>query len=322
VKRFIAVGAVLALIGVHAFVYKEQRDFEVFRLAGQRALDGQPLYVIDEADFAFRYAPICAWVFVPFALMPSSVARALWLLLSIAAVLRVLWIFARAEVVPVAILASPYIVVLLAFGQIDAVLIWLAAEGAWGISALFKPPFALVGAVKFSKVQAAILAVGLLISFRQFFSWLTLLSETTASRYCSMSNQGAFGIACQYFPERFTVPIALLLIAAVGGALIYYARDVQSRTAAAFYLTAFVTPLGWRANLLALIPCLAILVRRRARVLIVAALPVVLIYDVIGERAFYALLQWRFLGFVGLAVALATPIGSSAARDRTIASPP
>jgi len=228
----------------------------------------------------------------------------------------------------VAVLSAPYLIVLLAFGQIDAVLLWLAAESLWGVAALFKPPFVLVGLLHAWKRQWRIvtigtvtLALGLSMSCRQIFSWVSLVADTTASRYCSMSNQGVFGIACQYFGPRYTLPIALVIAALVLGAFALYARTDATRSAAAFYLTAFLTPLGWRANLLALIPSLFILVARRSKVLVLPVLAVILNYDLIGERAFYAFLQWRFLGFVGLAVALTTPIGSSAARDQTVVTP-
>jgi hypothetical protein len=63
-------------------------DFRAYWLAGQHLLAGAPLYpgpktILGLPD-EFRYLPIVALVFVPFALLPYSVALAIWTLLQVA----------------------------------------------------------------------------------------------------------------------------------------------------------------------------------------------------------------------------------------------
>src|SRR6266850_892135 len=58
-------------------------DFHAYWLAGRNLLSGAPLYP-DAATILglpdeFRYLPIVAILFVPFALMPYSVALAIWI---------------------------------------------------------------------------------------------------------------------------------------------------------------------------------------------------------------------------------------------------
>jgi glycosyl transferase family 87 len=63
-------------------------DFRAYWLAGQHLLTGAPLYPGPETILGlpdeFRYLPIVAIVFVPFALLPYGVALAIWTLLQLA----------------------------------------------------------------------------------------------------------------------------------------------------------------------------------------------------------------------------------------------
>jgi hypothetical protein len=63
-------------------------DFRAYWLAGQHLLAGAPLYPGPETILGlpdeFRYLPIVALVFVPFALLPYPVALAIWTLLQVA----------------------------------------------------------------------------------------------------------------------------------------------------------------------------------------------------------------------------------------------
>src|SRR5205823_5374890 len=95
---------------------------------------------------------------------------------------------------------------------------------------LFKPPLLLIGATHSRRAAGTglgIFALGLLLSFRQLFSWAHLLAETTSSRYCSPSNQGVFGIACQYAGPDRAVWVALFL--GLIGAAVAFAAAARSR---------------------------------------------------------------------------------------------
>src|SRR6266566_1985035 len=63
-------------------------DFRAYWLAGQHLLNGAPLYpgpntILGLPD-EFRYLPIVAILFIPFALLPYSVALAIWTVLQVA----------------------------------------------------------------------------------------------------------------------------------------------------------------------------------------------------------------------------------------------
>src|SRR5256714_9199801 len=57
-------------------------DFRAYWLAGQHLLNGAPLYPGPDTILGlpdeFRYLPIVAILFVPFALLPYSVALVIW----------------------------------------------------------------------------------------------------------------------------------------------------------------------------------------------------------------------------------------------------
>jgi alpha-1,2-mannosyltransferase len=83
----VLVFALLAAVMV-ASVLPGGYDFHAYWLAGQHLLSGAPLYpgsetILGEPD-EFRYLPIVALVFVPFALMPYPTALTLWTLLQAA----------------------------------------------------------------------------------------------------------------------------------------------------------------------------------------------------------------------------------------------
>ena len=63
-------------------------DFRAYWLAGQHLLSGAPLYPGSDTILGlpdeFRYLPIVAVLFVPFALLPYTVALAIWTFLEVA----------------------------------------------------------------------------------------------------------------------------------------------------------------------------------------------------------------------------------------------
>ena len=94
--------AVLALLALHAFVYKSaDTDYAIFARAGTRFVEGSALYRADDAapsdgsgwsDRTFKYTPASAAFFVPFGALPAGAGRMLYLLLSVAAlVVAALW---------------------------------------------------------------------------------------------------------------------------------------------------------------------------------------------------------------------------------------
>src|SRR5438552_3523700 len=86
-------GVVIAVLALGAAVVVASAlpagyDFRAYWLAGQHLLNGSPLYPGPDTILGlpdeFRYLPIVAILFVPFALLPYSVALAIWIVLQVA----------------------------------------------------------------------------------------------------------------------------------------------------------------------------------------------------------------------------------------------
>jgi hypothetical protein len=160
--------AVLAVaLGQHP---RRGLDFRVYLTAAERFLAGAELYPLSDGHMPFKYAPVAAPLFLPFALLPARLAVALWNLLSVAALAGVVRLTSRAAPGPGEASPWPWAPVLATvallpalnqeffYGQVDAVmllLLALAAVGAerrltWGpaaaftVAVLLKPPAGLL----------------------------------------------------------------------------------------------------------------------------------------------------------------------------------
>ena len=151
------------------------------------------------------------------------------------------------------------------------------------VAMLFKPPFALVGLVALARRQGRRLwvaaAAGVLLlalpalrygiggELEQLRAWRALLAASTSGLLCDPQNQSVFAVACSYLAApaavaRFAGSAAVLglaataAVAAAGGAIARQDRalGVFVTFAGALWLVAFLSPLGWRTNLLGMIP--------------------------------------------------------------------
>ena len=112
-RRLVAAGLItLAIAGIVAlYVLKiEGRmvDYEVYRRAAERAVDAAPLYRPDDGHYQFKYLPAFAVVVVPLALVPDSVARASWFVLSV--LLLVLLLRKTVSVLPERLHSRAYLI--------------------------------------------------------------------------------------------------------------------------------------------------------------------------------------------------------------------
>lgn len=83
---YISAGLLALLALAYGYrIHKEVQDFAVFYLTGQRALLVEPLYRESDGFEIFKYSPLFAFFVAPFALVPVMVAKQLWLLLNITA---------------------------------------------------------------------------------------------------------------------------------------------------------------------------------------------------------------------------------------------
>lgn len=92
--RLVPLGVALVLAGVAGVVLDQTRgllDLEVYRYGGRAVLDGVPLYGGRDpvTDLPFTYPPFAALVLVPVALVPGTVAAALWTALSVGGLVAV-----------------------------------------------------------------------------------------------------------------------------------------------------------------------------------------------------------------------------------------
>lgn len=70
----VAFMVVIYLTRVHA----EMVDFDVYRTAATRALDGQNLYRVTDGHYQYKYLPAFAFVMAPFSKMEFRYARLIW----------------------------------------------------------------------------------------------------------------------------------------------------------------------------------------------------------------------------------------------------
>ena len=68
----------LLVLAFLVHVRKDMSDFGVCVQAGRRVLDGETLYRVSDGHLQFKYAPVSACVFIPFALLPWKTAQAVW----------------------------------------------------------------------------------------------------------------------------------------------------------------------------------------------------------------------------------------------------
>jgi hypothetical protein len=90
---------ILAVVALAAAMYvtrvrSEMADFAVYRTAGIRAIDAEPLYRADDGHYQFKYLPAFALAMAPFALVDAETAKIAWYALSIA----LLWAFVAASI--------------------------------------------------------------------------------------------------------------------------------------------------------------------------------------------------------------------------------
>ncbi|WP_257450700.1 glycosyltransferase family 87 protein [Archangium lipolyticum] len=352
-------------LALHAVVFQVQADWAVFYKAGANALAGQPLYRYEDLPWVYKYAPVTAYLFAPFAALPETVARWSWVLLNAAVLVRAfhVWASMMPRTLPrwahalVVVLALPFIKQVFLYGNCDTLLLWLALEsealrgarpiasGALlAVACLFKPPLALLALVAvFSREWRRVAAVGVFglallllpvfflgpsFAWSEILAWRKMLEDSTGPLICANQNQGVFGIACWFLSPadgaRYTLLAAglgLALATVLSALLAALARTDAALgrlavTAVAVYCTAVLSPLGWRNNLVMLVPLLfllldaALLLRSRATFAWALAAPGLgtlmglLAYEILGRARFQHFLELRPFGLCAAVTAV------------------
>lgn len=243
----------------------------------------------------------------------------------------------------------PYHRHLIALGQCDVFILGLimwseelrkkraVASGVLlALACAFKPPFLLFVALAFVLREWPRLigfAAGTLASFAlpmfrygvsgmfaQLQAWQDTLQRTTAPMMTHPDNQSVFGlVALHVVPPDSSLfrPVALLFAAALFAAVAVPALRIKAQderrsvlVAATFYLTASLSPLGWRTNLIALVPLFFVMFRVLATSThpwrwlsfvppALSAFIGLLVYDLFGRVIFRKLIDGRAFGILG-----------------------
>jgi hypothetical protein len=226
----------------------------------------------------------------------------------------------------------------------------ITSGGLWALACLFKLPYLVFLGVATALRhwrRTAWLALGLIVGMSlsalrygvrmnvvQIVAWRDVLRATTASRYCDPTNQSVFAIACTYWAHPSSGPHFLAAVFALAAAvLVFYMaatvvtwkRDADRgrilAIALSFHLAAFLSPLGWRANLLGAVPVIYLLLAtsgtralwtRSVSVLGLLAISTVWLgYEIVGADLFRQLLLARYLGIGALIAALSAAAGQA-----------
>lgn len=218
----------------------------------------------------------------------------------------------------------------------------------------FKPPFLLfvlliiglrewrrLTGFLFGVLTAALLPTlryGVTGTLEQLRAWQDTLQRTTAPMFCHPDNQSVFGVVCRLIVSQESAwfrPLSVALGAAlfflVATPVLRLKRAEERRTfalAMTFYLTASLSPLGWRTNLIGMVPLLFMLfavVHRsthpaRWLLLVPPALSAflgLLVFDLFGKQLFRYLVERRLFGLLAAvsAVAVAWAFTALAARS-------
>lgn len=88
-RRSVLIAAAVVILSAALFplkINREMIDFNVNYAAGDRLLHGETLYRISDEHYQFKYAPFCAMIYAPLAMLPPAAARAVWYALILASI--------------------------------------------------------------------------------------------------------------------------------------------------------------------------------------------------------------------------------------------
>jgi Glycosyltransferase family 87 len=96
-RLLLAVLAAVSLVALFTTrVSRKMPDFEVYWIAGSRAIAAEPLYRAEDGHFQFKYLPAFAIMAAPLALLPVNAAKAFWFAASAVLMLVLLGLSVRA----------------------------------------------------------------------------------------------------------------------------------------------------------------------------------------------------------------------------------
>jgi len=234
---FIILAVVLiqySLLSLRAF-----SDFAPYYRAAERFIHGETLYNFADGHYLFKYSPLAAMLFVPFALLPYGIAKVIWLMTSWLLLAlcysksRQLIADSRLPVWAIFLLflgISKFVLAEIHLGQIDFLLLFLALLSMlslnrkwefWGgvllaVGCLIKPPLALLLLLALGRKRAAFIggymagiALGIVIPLLRYGAtygvhvhrgWWDVLTASSPGLLSSNVNQSVFGALTRWLP--------------------------------------------------------------------------------------------------------------------------
>ena len=241
---FAAVLIHYSLLSLRAF-----SDFAPYYHAAERFIRGETLYNFADGHYLFKYSPLAAMLFIPFALLPYGIAKVLWLIISW--LLLALCYFKSgnfiadsARLPAWAILLiwlgiSKFVLAEIHLGQIDFLLLFLALLTLlslqkkwefWGgvllaLGCLIKPPLLLLLLLPLwrrrasfmggflagvsSGVVAPLLRYGIGDGIQLYRGWWDVLTASSPGLLASNVNQSIFGALTRWLPTAGVLPLII-----------------------------------------------------------------------------------------------------------------
>lgn len=101
---FIGIGlfgfALIIFIFFSDLILPKMVDFEVNYKAGQRILQGETLYRLEDGHYQFKYAPFSSLLYLPLGLIPLPPAKFIWFLLTSSAIVAIILLSAQLASTP------------------------------------------------------------------------------------------------------------------------------------------------------------------------------------------------------------------------------
>jgi hypothetical protein len=271
-------------------------DFDVYRTAASRALDGENLYRATDGHYQYKYLPAFAFVMAPFTKIDFAVARLIWYGLTVG----ILCVFIRwsvraipdrrlAETVLVwaaILLVGKYYGRELNLGQTNLLLGMILAGALVGIGVFVKPyalilvPWVwLVAGIPGIIAGAVTVAIGLVLpafaygwqgNIDQVLGWYRTVTATTPENLLVPENISLATMWAKWIgPGPLATKMAIATsVAAIGAAIAVFAKRRSVRAPAylefsvLMLLIPLLSPQGWDYVLLLATPAIVILVDR------------------------------------------------------------
>lgn len=92
--------SLIIFIFVPDLILPRMVDFEVNYKAGQRMLRGETLYRLEDGHYQFKYLPFSSFLYLPLGLIPLTLAKFIWFLITASAMVAIIFLSAQLASAP------------------------------------------------------------------------------------------------------------------------------------------------------------------------------------------------------------------------------